>query len=279
MIDCTCESVIPILKADFSALWKCQQRGSSIEVITPFSTTTDKFISVFVARRDGELLISDAGWLRNENNLYEILDEPEEIEFEAALKHFSEKFGIQSFRGPDGRLFYFKRVLGEELFSAAVYDVSNFLACVVNWASLPRRASVEAEHRKTFHRKAHEFIKSALTPSVNANFSFKVGHRLEGLPEARFNLAVIYTNRLSLVSYVTGSTDTRFSTDFKKAIVNFELTKSSRFANLIKSRVAFINDEADGFNPAKNVELYNLLGSHSGRAVRWSQRDGLAEML
>ncbi|HVY71984.1 MAG TPA: hypothetical protein VHH73_18775 [Verrucomicrobiae bacterium] len=274
----TCDDIIPILRSDFSKLWNCKPRGNSVEIITPFATATDKFVSVFVTSRNDEFVVTDAGWLDAEDNFYST-GESDEMEFEAVLKHFMGHFGVSIFFEKSGRQFYFKRVLSRELLSSAVYDMANFVVSVVNWTSLPKETSVEAQHRMTFHRKAKDFIKISVT-SLNNSTAFetpvlRTNYRLEDLPGARFNIAVQYSNAISLICFVTGSTQNRFYSDFTKAIVNFELTESTKFKDFVRKRVAFINDEAEGYSPARTGELYRLLGTHNGKSVKWSERDVL----
>src|SRR4051812_29758525 len=110
----TCQHLIPLLRSDFGSLWKCQARGNTIEIITPFSTTTQKFVSVFITAREEELVVSDGGWFHDDYNFYGTLGEPDEIELENIEKHYSEAFQIKTFTDSEKRTFYFKRVAREE---------------------------------------------------------------------------------------------------------------------------------------------------------------------
>ena len=49
-----------IIKA-FSSLWKIKQRGDSIEIITPVTTSNDSFVSFFLTRRGDEYVVTDGG--------------------------------------------------------------------------------------------------------------------------------------------------------------------------------------------------------------------------
>ena len=42
------EDIIKIIIASFSSLWKVKKYGKTIEIITPFFTTNDCFVSVFL---------------------------------------------------------------------------------------------------------------------------------------------------------------------------------------------------------------------------------------
>src|SRR5690349_18316430 len=133
-----CKDITEIVKSDFGALWNCRQRGNSLEIITPFSTTTQKFVSVFITYRDGAFVVSDGGWLSGELDLYEI-PEVDGIDCDLHLEFFGHAFGIKSLiSGENGEKFFYKKAANEKLLSNAVYDLSNFLSSVINGLSLPR---------------------------------------------------------------------------------------------------------------------------------------------
>ena len=57
------EDIIKIIIASFSSLWKVKKYGKTIEIITPFFTTNDCFVSVFLTEREGYYIITDGGWI------------------------------------------------------------------------------------------------------------------------------------------------------------------------------------------------------------------------
>ena len=42
-----------------------RMRGDTLEVITPFATTNDKFVSVFISERKNGYVVTDGGWITN----------------------------------------------------------------------------------------------------------------------------------------------------------------------------------------------------------------------
>ena len=44
------ERVFCNISSDFSSLWKYKLRGETLEIVTPFSTLTGSFISVFLTQ-------------------------------------------------------------------------------------------------------------------------------------------------------------------------------------------------------------------------------------
>ena len=43
--------IFEIVRTAFNSLWKMRMRGDTLEIITPFATTNDKFVSIFVSIR------------------------------------------------------------------------------------------------------------------------------------------------------------------------------------------------------------------------------------
>ena len=79
------EDIIKIIIASFSSLWKVKKYGKTIEIITPFFTTNDCFVSVFLTEREGYYIITDGGWISE--NYYKMLEQPREMG-EMTLKDF-----------------------------------------------------------------------------------------------------------------------------------------------------------------------------------------------
>jgi hypothetical protein len=63
------EEIYNDIKNAFGQLWTFKERGKSLEIITPYTTTTQKFISVFLSYKDDEYIVSDGGWI--DNGFYE----------------------------------------------------------------------------------------------------------------------------------------------------------------------------------------------------------------
>ena len=57
--------IFEIVRTAFNSLWKMRMRGDTLEIITPFATTNDKFVSIFVSIRKNGYVVNDGGWLAN----------------------------------------------------------------------------------------------------------------------------------------------------------------------------------------------------------------------
>lgn len=260
-----CDPIIGLIKNDFGSLWQCRSRGDSIEIVTPISTATQKFVSVFITKRDDSYVVTDGGWLINEDH-YGLDDFEEDSGFNAVVEHFSKAFKVASTRNKIGTFFY-KKAKESSLLSSAVYDVAHFVSSVVNSLSVPTQQ--EIQHREIFRNDANTFL---VNKFPNAKFS---QHPLDDYKTAIFNAVIIYPAQMSLVSYITGTRPNYFVNQFQRAVVNFELAAQSKLhrSNMIKGRVAFINNEAGGYSPQTVSELSPLLAKYDAQICPWTDRE------
>ena len=260
----SCDPVVGVLKRDFGSLWQCRDRGTSIEIVTPFSTSTQKFISVFITKRDGEFVVTDGGWLCNESNGYGLCDIDDISCFADISTHFCEAFKIEVKRNQD-EAFYFKKIADEAFLSNAVYDVAQFVSSVVNSLSMPEQD--EANQRELFRHQANRFL---LDNFQNVKFG---QHPLDDCKTAIFHSVIRHSSQISLVAYVTGVRNAYFVSQFQRAVVNFELAAQSKYLNHIKGRVAFINNKAAGYSPDTVAELSPLLKRYDAQPLPWTERE------
>lgn len=57
------ENLFHEVSRDYAAMWDFKFRGTTLEIVTPHSTISDKFISVFLTERDNFFVITDDGYL------------------------------------------------------------------------------------------------------------------------------------------------------------------------------------------------------------------------
>jgi len=266
-----CDPVIGLIKKDFGTLWQCRSRGTSIEIVTPISTATQKFVSVFITKRAGSFIVTDGGWLINEDH-YDLDEVEDNASFDAIVEHFSKCFKIALTKSDAGTFFY-KRVANESLLSNAVYDVAHFISSVVNSLSVPTQE--EVQHREIFRNDANTFLTKAYP---NASFS---QHPLDDYKTALFHAVIPYPSMMSLVAYVTGSRGSYFVNQFQRAVVNFELAAQSNLSRngMIKGRVAFINNQATGYTPQTVNDLTPLLDKYQVQTFPWSEREKALSIL
>src|SRR5438067_2224419 len=101
-IDCT---ITDLIQRDFNALWKCQQRGNTLEITTPYLLPDSTLVSLFVTEKENRYIISDGG------GIHEILAEyctlPSD-EITSALQGYAAKFHLKEGALSDGAPHFFK---------------------------------------------------------------------------------------------------------------------------------------------------------------------------
>jgi len=119
------------IKKSFCGLNSYKMRGEVIEIITPFSTLNDKFVSVFIKQQKAGLVVTDGGWI--DNNTYEnpTYDTSEDI-VNKVIQHNQNNYGIKTTSDPEGILFYYKLCTDPSQIASTVFDLSNFVVSVVN---------------------------------------------------------------------------------------------------------------------------------------------------
>ena len=89
------------IKDSFSSLWKTKQRGNSLEIITPYATTNNKFVSVFLSKQGNDYVVSDGGWLNSgEHGTF--------IENKKHISKMMESFDVKKTRGEIIDYYYVK---------------------------------------------------------------------------------------------------------------------------------------------------------------------------
>lgn len=261
------------IKEDFCSLTTYKLRGESLEIITPFTTLNNKFVSVFVKETKGKFIISDGGWVDNNYYNVDISDESEDI-YSRVLAYYKQSFNVSEKIDVAGTLHYFKvcQNLGE--IPAKVYELANFLVGALNSLGMRYRDEKEEKERATFRKDANTFLK------VNYNDNVKLQKSLDDFKNIKFNALITKSSNIYLVSYVTGSSPYYFTNDLRKTIVNFEISERSKYKNFIKEKVSIINDQADGYNPEKVKSMMDLLNEKVTREpIKWTEKERILEYI
>ena len=269
----TCDELVPTLIKDFGSLWQCHRRGETLEVVTPFSTATQRFVSVFIRRREDGFIISDGGWLSE--GTYRKHD-PEQVSEtpDALVEFFSSSLGIISTETGDRKIF-FKKCSQLSLLSSAVYDVANFLVNVVSTESFVTRKEEDSDAREFFQTRANSFLANHYDRG-----DVKLRHRFDDLHGVVFNAVIERRSEISIIAYVTGSTDHYFAGDVRKAIVNFELSAKTKYRDHIKRRLSLVDDEAAGYSPNRLDAIMGLMREKTTHdPVLWTNKDALLGMI
>lgn len=267
-----CDEILPMVRADFDALWHCKPRGNSIEITTPFSTTTRKCVSVFITTRETDFIVSDGGWIEDSADFYELNDGVENVNFHFYLEHYLHVHGVSVSYRPDKTRVFFKRCSRRDLLSSCIYDVTNFVLGTVNAVAIPQSASEEVQ-RETFRQQANEYLQAHFE-----NVQFR--QALEGVKSHRYSAVIApRPSSLILISYVTGSSTRYFGRELNHAICGFMVANNSVSHPYIRARVALLDDSAGGYSTSKFLDDLGLLPSHNAHAVTWRERESLESLV
>jgi len=262
------------IKDSFCSLWQFKERGKTLEIITPYSTITSKFVSIFITERDNSIIISDGGWIASGN--YETEVNPEDEYFSKLFYTYESYFDIKKTE-QNGIPIYYKKTQKEVSIPSFLFDVVQFIQAVVGGSVVEFEDPKEKAEKESFKREANSYIGNIVPKD-----SIKVNSPLsEELKSVRFNAIITKRkSRLTLLSYITGSNPSFFIGSIGKANLNFEIASDSEFHNVIETKIALINDTASGFQEAKLYKYLEKMERNSDLiSVKWSERHRLNEHL
>ncbi|SDB30267.1 hypothetical protein SAMN03097699_0597 [Flavobacteriaceae bacterium MAR_2010_188] len=270
------EKVVMNVRQCFDQLWSFKLRGTdTVEISTPYSTTTSKFVSIYVTERNGKFIVSDGGLLNSE--AYE-----SEIDYEnqcllKILYHFEAFYEVKRTQDNKGIKHYYKTTTKENLIPNMVYEMAQFVSMCASAASVQFEDQKEVEERNTFRTKASAYISSNFQ---KYNPKFRAPLDKGEFRSVRFSVLMQRQSRLNLVSYVTGSTAANFIGSIAKANINFQIATDSKYNRVIENKLVLINDTADGFVPSKLHKQLNVLQDHIGQEpIPWTQKERLLAIL
>ncbi|HLO45822.1 MAG TPA: hypothetical protein VK175_15895 [Leadbetterella sp.] len=267
------QEIIEKIKSSFCNLTNFKVRQNALEVITAYSTLNSKFVSVFITLTNNKIVITDSGWI--DQNYYEtpLYDESEFI-VKRITTAFKCSYNVKSTLDKEGVEFYYKTCENLEQIPSAVFDLSNFIVGVVNAFCIQYKDEKEEKERETFRRDANDYLK------VNYSDKVKLRSALDDFQSIKFNAIINKSSKLYLLTYVTGSTQSYFENDLRKSIVNFEIAVKSKYQDLIKERLAIVNDQSEGYLPEKSAFIFELLKEKTTREpVKWTEKERILEII
>lgn len=271
------EKIFVDIRSNFDALWTFKVRTANvIEIITPYSTTSNKFVSLFVTKRNNKYVVSDGGLLNSEAYDSEI-----DYENQCLLKllyHFEGFYEIKTTIDKAGQKHYYKSTSESKFVPNLVYEMGQYIAMCVSAATVPFVDQKEKEEKEIFRTQVNNYLETIVKDSkIKLNGSLDK----KAFRTVRFNAIVTKnSNSLSLVNYVTGSNVSYFTKSISNASVLFEIADNSPYREFIKQKIAVVNNLADGFIPdrlGKHFEI--LLGHTTEQPVNWTEKENLQLLL
>lgn len=262
------------IKNAFGGLWQAKQRGNSLEIITPYATTNNKFISVFLSKQSDEFVISDGGWIST--GVYEVPLNEDDC-FLKILNHFQSSFDIKQLENRDGVTYYYLKTSNPVNIPSKLFDLTTFIQNIVSVSEIAFESKKEKETVKRFVSQANKYLKSfILSDKVSFNRYLNPEKK-----DIKFNAIYYKTpSKITLINYITGSTQSHFSNSIFKANTLFDMAKESNVKAHIAEKVSVIDTNASGFIPEKigHFLLY-LEKNTSSKLVNWSEREKLKSIL
>jgi len=270
------ENIFQNVSSCFDQLWSWKMRGANtMEISTPYSTTTSKFVSLYVTERDGNFIVSDGGLLNA--GAYE-----SEIDYEnqcllKILYHYEAFYEVKKTQDRKGLKHYYKITPRENLIPNLIYEMAQFVSMCASAATVQFEDPKEAEEKKTFRKKATAYLHTNFQ-----KFRPKFGAALDkgDYRSVRFSALIERKSRLSLINFVTGSTPANFRNSIARANMNFEIAATSKYKGVIDHKIVLLNNQADGFVLNQIQRQLQVLEEHSGEeAVNWSERERLLAII
>ncbi|MBA4849409.1 hypothetical protein [Emticicia sp. BO119] len=251
----TLTDIFQMVKTDFSNLTDFRLRGSTIEIMTCVSTITNHYVSVFVSQQDNAYVVSDGGWLAKEYYENSVSYEDEMIVQKLELQ-YRKYFGVETTLHEGLVRYYYKTTGKIELVSALVYDVSNYIAAVVNSHSISYNEGREQSQRQRFNHDVNSFLWDKYSEHLTFNDSLTNCH--PELNSIKFNAIIRHHTDTYLIMYVSGYSRQNFNKDASEAYTHFQMVeKYSQGAEFIK--IAIINTNANGYVPVNANSYLKLL--------------------
>src|SRR5438876_803964 len=124
------EPIYKDILSSFGKLWKYKEREKSLEIITPFATTSQKFVSVFLTKRENEFIVSDGGWIAE--GLYDNIFDRNIDCFERVVSYYLDTFNIQEAKNLSSTSVFYKKTEKQISVPSLVFDLANFISTTIS---------------------------------------------------------------------------------------------------------------------------------------------------
>lgn len=266
-------SIFRGIKESFCDIWSMKDRGSTLEIITPITTSTSKFVSVFLKKESGTYVVTDAGWVMDGE-----YDSDIDMDSDSYSKLFSyyERFYDIKRKEHAYTTMFFKTTENERLLPNLVNDMSMFISSVVSASEISFEDAINREERKQFAKEVNSFLREHY--GKQELFTNQKIIESDDLPKV--NAIIRSDSGIKVINYVSGSNLTYFTGSLSKSSVDFELIKKHPVFSKVQKMVPVLNDSADGYKPSKLYSYINHIQSITESIpVLWSQRERLLTFL
>jgi hypothetical protein len=263
------------IREEFDTLWRCEQRGNTLEIATPYRMPDSTLFTLFLTQRAQRYIACDGG------RIWELLRERcelEEKDWLAELRALAKAHGLKE-GSDEGTPVFFKDCQEEKLIGSISFDVANFATMAANvLLSIDREEEDEKEKETRFQRDADTFIRSVLRPDQ----TLQKNHQIDRGPDVRFSAVISSSSNLWIVSYIGGAGPSLFRKNISDAAYSFKeawespLGKNGR----IKRTIPLLNSRARGYQPRRLAHrLSELKHEAKQEPLSWSENYQLERLL
>jgi hypothetical protein len=126
--------IIELIQKDFDSLWRCKQRGNTVEISTPYLLPDSTLLSLFITERNKKFIVHDGGGISQ--IVLENCPFPDD-EIKGSMDGFSSKYGIRQCLDAAKQKIFFKDCEKKSLISSIAFDLASFATTVTNvWSRL-----------------------------------------------------------------------------------------------------------------------------------------------
>lgn len=261
------------IRSSFGKLWSFKMRGKSLEVITPFATTSHTFVSVFITRRDDELVVTDGGWIGE--GVYEVPFDRDDEYFSKIILHYQYNFDIKETRDAANRPFFYKKTKSAKAVPSILFDLANFITAVVSTAAIEFEDKTEKETKTRFGKQVNDYLSTVFDKD-----KLVLGGSLDNSGQIKVNAIYRKTpSRIALINYITGSSIYYFNNSVTKANFVFELAEKTEINRFVDKRICLLDDYSVGYVPNKvHTYLKHLETNTNSKLIPWSRKELIQEI-
>ncbi len=261
------------LKSSFCDLWSKKSRGETLEIITPFCTINNKFISIFLKIQENQYILSDGGWVHED--LYDTgLINYKEFQQDFGFTHLQTSLNINSLKY-NNKIFYYVICDYSEDISSKAFDLASFIQGIINLWCIKLASNESKPKVDRFNYKVKNYL---LTLDSRGKFRFNSSLPDDMSPLKFHAIHLGSQNKFNIIQYIFGSDKATMNSSIAKTAVSFTLAEE-KGSSKIRNKIAIIDSNSLGFDYNNQKIFIDHLKSTTSKVVEWKDRINIQEYL
>jgi hypothetical protein len=262
-----------IVTKSFDDLWKVKERDKSFELITPYITTSQKFVSVFISEREGEYIVSDGGWISD--GAYGNQFDRNVSCFEKSFLHYQNAFSVRETFGKTGAAFFYKKTTDSYSIPSLVFDMATFISTIVS-LSIIEYNDKEIETERNFNKSVRGYLEK-----THPKFDWYFNEYVDRKKQVKVNAILRKKDsQLILFNFITGYNYHYFRNSISKTNIIFELAEKTSERQFIQKKIALLDDKANGYDLSHiSIWLNHLITNTKTQEITWTKRKRLDSVI